>query len=130
MADNQALKLLMAGIVGAVIGAAASDRYHFPAGSVFGSKQTGSQQRSRAPALINSASAGERPADDPPRIMRSAPRSWPDWPEAGGPPRWRGARASGSRPALCWREYEDWNFGTVGHYVRCSSSRKHRAGAG
>jgi hypothetical protein len=36
MADNLALKLLVAGIIGAVVGAAAADRYRSPAGLMYG----------------------------------------------------------------------------------------------
>src|SRR5258708_37668563 len=130
------MKLLVAGIIGAIVGAATADRYHFPAGSVYGfNKQSGSH-RSQPPAspVIDSAKAGEARTDDsvvPPRIMRSASRVSPDWPEVGpgGPPQWRGARPSGyGRAAMCWREYEDPDFGTTGYFVRCASAggRNHR----
>lgn len=112
MADNLALKLLVAGIIGAVVGAAAAERYHLPAGLVYGgfNRPTGYRTRHAIDPMIGSGRAVERP-DDGRRLLR---RDWPDGP----PPRWRGTR-SPKRTALCWREYEDWDFGTTGHYVRC-----------
>src|SRR5260370_19586655 len=123
MADNLAMKLLIAGIVGAIVGAATADRYHFPAGSVYGfNKQSGSR-RSQPPVspVIDSARAGEARTDDsvvPPRIMRSASRVSPDWPEVGpgGPPQSRGARPSGyGRAAMCWTAERGPVLGTTRH---------------
>src|SRR5215470_3584608 len=139
MADNQAMKLLIAGVIGAIVGAAAADRYHFPAGSVYGfNKQSGSRP-SRPPAspMIGTAKAAEARADDsigpPPRTTRSAAPAWPAWPEGGpgGPSQWRGARPGVyGRTAMCWREYEDPDFGVTGHFVRCAGTggRNHRPG--
>jgi hypothetical protein len=131
MADNLALKLLIAGVIGAVVGAAAADRYHMPAGAVYGVGKPMSSQRVRPSAgpAVNSA---EKVADDsigPPRIMRSFPS---DRLEAGPnrPTRWRAPARAGrsARTAICWREYEDLGFGTVGYFVRCTRAggRNHR----
>jgi hypothetical protein len=128
MADNLTVKLLIAGVVGAIVGAATADRYHFPAGSVYGFKQTGNRT-SQLPAnpMIASAKAGEARTDDSighPRIMRSASA---DRPEVGpsGPPQSRGIRPSGyGRAAMCWREYDDPDFGMTGYYVPCVGERR------
>lgn len=119
MADNLALKLLVAGIVGAVVGAAASERFRLPAGLVYGgfNRPTAYRTRPAIDPMIGSGRGMERP-DDPPRTLWRVPPDWPDWPPPDPPPRWRGTR-SPTRTALCWREYEDWDFGTTGHYVRC-----------
>jgi hypothetical protein len=106
MADNLALKLLVAGIVGAVVGASASERFRLPAGLVYGGFSKPTTGRGM-----------ERP-DDPPRTLWRSPPDWPDWPSPDPQPRWRGTRSQ-TRTALCWREYEDWDFGTTGYYVRC-----------
>ena len=131
MADNLAMKLLIAGIIGAIVGAATADRYRFPAGSVYGFKNQSESGQSRPPVnpMIASAKAGEARTDDsisPSRIMRSAS---PDRPEVGpgGPPQWRGARPTGyRRAAMCWREYEDPDFGPAGYFVHCAGGRSHR----
>ena len=131
MADNLAMKLLIAGIVGAVVGAATADRYRFPAGSVYGFKNQSESGQSRTPTnpVIASARAGEARTGDsasPPRVMRTAP---PDRPEVGpsGSPPSRGAKPSaGYRPvAMCWREYDDPDFGPTSYFVRCAG-RSHR----
>jgi hypothetical protein len=128
MADNLALKLLIAGVIGAVVGAAAADRYHLPAGATYGvGKPLSSQGRwpSSGPT-VNPTKSVEKLADDsvaPPHVMRSSPS---ERPEAGpnGAARLRApARPSGpARTAICWREYEDLDFGTVGYFVRCTGA--------
>src|SRR5579883_569289 len=133
MADNLAMKLLIAGVIGAIVGAAASDRYHFPAGLVYGFNTPSGSRQSRPPAspMISSAKAGEVRADEtisPPRMMRSAQSGGT---EAGRsrPPQWRAPRPGGyGRAAICWREYEDPDFGTFGYFVRCAGAggRNHR----
>jgi hypothetical protein len=131
MADNLAMKLLIAGIIGAIVGAATADRYRFPAGSVYGFKNPSESGRSRPPVnpVIASAKAVEARADDSTGssgIIRSAS---PDRPEAGpsGPPQWRGPRPTGyRRAAMCCREYEDPDFGPTGYFVHCAGGRSHR----
>jgi hypothetical protein len=114
MADNLALKLLVAGIIGAVVGAAAADRYRLPAGLMYGFNRPWTTT-SRGAA--DGRSGAERGPDDSSRGFRAPPDYWPDWP----PSRWREGR-SGPRIALCWRPYEDWNsYGASrgGRWVRC-----------
>jgi hypothetical protein len=131
MADNLAMKLLIAGVIGAIVGAATADRYHFPAGSVYGFKNQSESRQSRPPAnpVIASARAGEARTDDSigkARVMRTAP---PDRTEVGssGPPQTRGTKPSGyGRAAMCWREYEDPDFGPTGYFVPCAGSRSYR----
>jgi hypothetical protein len=131
MADNLAMKLLIAGVIGAIVGAATADRYHFPAGSVYGFKKQSESRQSRSPSnpVIASARAAEARTDDsigPPRATRTTP---PDRPEVGlsGPPQSRGTKPSGyGRAAMCWREYEDPDFGPTGYFAPCSGSRNHR----
>jgi len=127
MADNLTVKLLIAGVIGAVVGAATADRYHFPAGSVYGFKQSGSRT-SQPPAnpVIASARAEARTDDSigQPRATRSASA---DRPEVGssGPPQSRGTKPSGyGRAAMCWREYEDPDFGMTGYFVPCTGGRR------
>lgn len=118
MADNLALKLLVAGIIGAVLGAAAAERYHFPTGLVYG----GLNSRTRPP-IDPMIGSGRAPIDDRPRlVLREPPDYWPDWP----PRRYRAPPRSAPRTAMCWREFEDWNFGTTGHYVPCRRSQRPR----
>jgi hypothetical protein len=130
MADNLALKLLVAGIIGAVIGAAAAERYHFPTGLVYGGMDRPSAYRTR-PAIdplsgsgrADRADRADRGGDradreDGPRIVLESPPAYyypPPPPRYRPPPR---------RPltAWCWREFEDWNFRTTGHFVRCPAS--------
>src|SRR5579864_122951 len=112
MADNLALKLLVAGIIGAVVGAAAADRYRLPSGLMYGFNRPWTTTSRGAP---DSVRPGER-YDDYYRRW-SSPPDWPDW---GPSQRWRQVRPGPSpRIAMCWREYEDWNFGTRGRWVRC-----------
>src|SRR5262245_46425555 len=118
MADGLAMKLLIAGVIGAIVGAAAADRYHFPAASVYGFNKQSGGGPSRPPAspMVDSARAGEARADDSigrPRIMRSAS---PVGLEAGpsGPPQWRGSHDGYGRAAMGWRECEDPDFGIHG----------------
>jgi hypothetical protein len=111
MADNLALKLLVAGIIGAVIGAAAADRYRLPSGLMYGFNRPWTTT-SRGAADARSI---ERP-DDSGRSSYS-PDYWPDW---GPSQRWRQVRPRpGPRIAMCWRDYEDWNFRARGRWVRC-----------
>lgn len=115
MADNLALKLLVAGIIGAVVGAALADRYRLPAGLMYGFNRPWTTT-SRRPADL--ARAPDRYDDVSRAPWTSAPSEYPDW----GPPpryRYRPVRPSGPRIALCWREYEDWNYRTRGRWVRC-----------
>src|SRR5258708_33401720 len=108
MADNLAMKLLIAGIIGAIVGAATADRYHFSAGSVYGFKRQSESGQSRPPVnpMIASARAGEARADDsigPSRIMPSAS---PDRPDVGPSPtrQWRGPRPNRYlRAATTWK---------------------------
>ncbi len=128
MADNLALKLLVAGIIGVVVGATAAERYHLPTGLVYGGfNRPTDRTRPAIDPMIGSGRGMERP-DDAPRTLWRSPPDWPDWPPPDPPPRWRGTR-SPARTALCWREYDDWD-GTAGYYVRCapgSVGRNYRA---
>jgi hypothetical protein len=131
VADNLALKLLVAGIIGAVVGAAAAERYHFPTGRVYGGFNRGPsvnyQTRPAIDPMIGSGRAERPGGGDGPRVVWGSPPPdyWPDWrppPPPRPPPRpWvrMRPRPAAPRTALCWREFEDWNFGTTGHYVRC-----------
>jgi hypothetical protein len=114
MADNLALKLLVAGIIGAVVGAAAADRYRLPAGLMYGFNRPWTTA-TRGPA--DAGRAFDR-SEDSRAPWTSPPPDW-DWP----PTRWRQARprpSPGPHVALCWRPYdEDWNFRSRGRWVRC-----------
>jgi hypothetical protein len=123
MADNLALKLLIAGIIGAVVGAAAADRYRFPAGSVYGAVNRTAQEGYRVQPSSDPMTGPARGLvrlEEQPRV-EWAPPPWPDWGPP-GEPRWRAPRTPG-RAALCWREYQDWDFGTTGHFVPCPPGR-------
>jgi hypothetical protein len=118
MADNLALKLLVAGIIGAVIGAAAAERYNFPTGLVYGGINRPSVYRTR-PAidpLSGLGRADREDREDGPRIVLPPP----DYYYPPPPPRYRPPpRRLAPRTAWCWREIEDWNFRTTGRFVRC-----------
>ena len=124
MADNLALKLLVAGIIGAVVGAALAERYHFPAGLVYGGLN-GSTAYGTRPPIDPMIGSGRAPIDDGPRLVwrGGPPDYWPDWPP---PPRYRAPPRSAPRTAMCWQEFEDWNFGKTGHYVPCRRSQRPR----
>jgi hypothetical protein len=121
MADNLALKLLVAGIIGAVVGAAAAERYHFPTGLVYGGMNRPTAYRTR-PAIDPTIGRGDR--EDGGRIVLEPP------PDYYYPPRYRYRELPPRRPAprtaWCWREFEDWNFRTTGRYVHCSPGRRER----
>jgi hypothetical protein len=111
MADNLALKLLVAGIIGAVVGAALAERYHFPTGLVYGGAN-----RSSAYPMFGSGRADEEEGS---RVVLEPPDYYPP-----SPPRYLPApRRPAPRTAWCWREVEDWNFRTTGHFVRCPAHR-------
>jgi hypothetical protein len=109
MADNLALKLLVAGIIGAVVGAAAADRYRSPTGLMYGFN------RPWTAGIRGPADSGRAPEELSRAPWTAPPPDW-DW-------RWRQARprpSPGPRVALCWRPYdEDWNFRSRGRWVRC-----------
>ncbi len=120
MADNLALKLLVAGIIGAVVGAAAAERYHFPTGLVYGGINRPSAYRTR-PAIDPMFGRGDR--EDGPRIaIEPTPDYYPP-----PPPRYRPLpQRPPPRTAWCWREFEDWNFRPTGRFVRCPVDRRAR----
>jgi hypothetical protein len=123
MADNLALKLLVAGIIGAVIGAAAEGRYH-PTGLVYGPFNNRSESRWLPidPTMGSGNADGYWRPDRPAAGWREDPA--PGWNSP--PPRYRTpARPPTSRTAWCWKEFEDWDFGTVGHYVPCTPPSAH-----
>jgi hypothetical protein len=128
MADNLALKLLVAGIIGAVVGAAAAERYHFPTGLVYGGMNRPTAYRTR-PAIDPMIGSGRADREDGPRVLLEAPPDWRDYPP---PPPWYRTppRRPAPRMAWCWREFEDWNFRTTGRFVRCpaGSGRRERDG--
>jgi hypothetical protein len=131
MADNLALKLVVAGIIGAVVGAAAADRYRFPTGLVYGGLNRPPTAYRTGPAIDPTIGSGraEGYGDDGPRVEWGTPPDWPDLPQPSELPRWRPPARSPARTALCWREFEDWDFSRTGHYVRCnpgSSGRSYR----
>jgi hypothetical protein len=115
MADNLALKLLVAGIIGAVIGAAAAERYHFPTGLVYGGMNRPGAYR-MGPAIDPLSGSGRADGEDGPRIVLEPP---PDYYYPPPPPWYRPPRRLAPRTAWCWREVEDWNFRTTGRFVRC-----------
>jgi hypothetical protein len=117
MADNLALKLLVAGVVGAVVGAAAEERYH-PTGLVYGPFNNRSEFR-QIP-IDPTMGSGNVDGYWPPaaRWREDPPPGW-DWPRLRTPAR------PPSRITWCWREFEDWDFGTVGHYVPCNPPGSH-----
>jgi hypothetical protein len=133
MADNLALKLLVAGIIGAVVGAALAERYHFPTGLVYGGLNRPTTYRTRPP-IDPTIGSGRADREEGPRIVieeypngrdSPPPPDWRDYP----PPRYRPLPPRPApRTAWCWREFEDWNFRTTGRYVRCSpgSGRRER----
>ncbi len=131
MADNLALKLLVAGVIGAVLGVAATDRNRFPTGLVYGGFNNGPPPGGRPPIdpRIGDGSV-YGPFDGPPPggLLR---RPWPDWSRdggygpPGGPPRYpppgqyRGVMRAPDHMARCWMEAEDWDFAVTGRYVPC-----------
>jgi hypothetical protein len=142
MSDNLALKLLVAGIIGAVVGAAAAERYHFPTGLVYGGFNRSPTYRTRP---IDPMLGSGRAADEGPRIVYGAsppvevappPQEWepqqPRYYYRRPEPR-SAPRLPPTRTALCYREYENWNFGTSGRYYRClpgSANRVYRGQRG
>jgi hypothetical protein len=131
MSDNLALKLLVAGIIGAVVGAAAAERYHFPTGLVYGGLNRPVSYRTGPIDPTMGSGRAEQPADNGPRIVYGVPQGWPEpgWGPAPPQPQPQGyyyrrpapQRAEPRVPArLCYREFENWNFGTSGRYVRCA----------
>jgi hypothetical protein len=125
MADNLALKLLVAGIIGAVVGAALAERYHFPTGLVYGGLNRPTVYRPR-PAIDPTIGSGRADREDGARIVIEESPDWRDYPP---PPRYRPLPPRPApRTAWCWREFEDWNFRTTGRYVRCypGSGRRER----
>jgi hypothetical protein len=133
MADNLALKLLIAGVIGAVVGAASADRFHLPTGVVYGFAKPISSQKGRPSSspTVNAAKSDEKLTDASagPNVMQSVASGRTEA-EPNKPGRWHAsARPRGSaRSAICWREYTDLNFGTVGYFVRCTGAggRNHR----
>jgi hypothetical protein len=131
MADNNLpLKLLVAGIIGAVIGAAATEKYHLPTGSVYGPFNKGpGEGRPAIDPMIGSGRAELRP-DDGPWAARPdwppPPDYWPPLP----PPRYRepAVKAPAPRAAWCYRDFEEWNFGTTRYWVRCPPGRRREDG--
>ena len=128
-----ALKLLVAGIVGAVIGAWAAGKYR--------SEGPGDDGRDRwAYRSPSSANAGSQAADDgdwrPHRDGDRPPQDDGDWRAARGDgddwdasPLWDGRRYRPQpRPAAhtttCWREIDDWEFGTIRRPVPCGHRRR------
>jgi hypothetical protein len=118
MADNLALKLLVAGIIGAVVGAAAAEKYHFPTGLVYGpfnSRPAPPYGRPIDP-VIGSGDVGE---------VRGGPRVVlvPEFPPELPPerPRYRAPRNPPARATTAWclQEYENWNFATAKRWVPC-----------
>jgi hypothetical protein len=131
MADNLALKLLVAGIIGAVVGAAAAEKYHFPTGLVYGfstrpTPYYGNNYGTRPPigAEIGAGEAGEgRPGA---RVVLV-----PDWQDGPPPsaPRYRPQPHQPQRTTtLCWQPYENWNFAMSGRWVPCQPGRRSRGG--
>jgi hypothetical protein len=130
MADNLALKLLVAGIIGAVVGAAASERFHFPTGLVYGGVNRPTSYRTR-PAIDPTIGRGDREDDGARIVLEPYPDSLPPPPPRYAPPpppryRMEPPRWPAPRTAWCWREFEDWNFRTAGRFVRCSPGRRER----
>ena len=127
MADNLALKLLVAGIIGAVIGATAADRYRIPAGLVYGGLNRPPAAYGTRPAIDPTFGSGraEGYGDDGPGV--GTPPDWPDWPQPSQLWQWRPPTRSPARTALCWREFEDWDFSRTGRYVRCSPGSSGRS---
>jgi hypothetical protein len=143
MADNLALKLLVAGIVGAVIGAALAERYgFFPSGLV----NTPRPYRTTRRVIDPSSGSGRADLAEERVACRHAPpcSEWAEVeeredgrrvvleppPDCCYPPRYRPPpRRPVPRTTWCWREFEDWNFRTTGHFVRCpadSAGRRER----
>jgi hypothetical protein len=121
MTDNLPLKLLVAGIVGAVVGAAAADRFH-PSGLLYGPfNSRPSTYRPRLPIDPTMGSGNvDRygAADDRPEVGWRQPPP-PEW--VWRPPRYRPPAKPPARSAWCWEEYDEWDFG---HYVRCTPRRR------
>jgi hypothetical protein len=134
MADNLALKLLVAGIIGAVVGAAAAERYHFPTGLVYGgfnSRPPTATYRTRPaidPMIGSGRAERDRDDDDGAVVVEREP-----YPTYAPPPRYRGPPPPPRRPAppprtaWCWKESENWDFRTTGHYVRCPAGSARRS---
>ena len=111
MADSMALKLLIAGVVGAVIGAAVAQRYHpedlFPSGF-------------DSPWLYRSWHGPVADDDD----WRPGPGDREDWDwDRDQPQRYR-PRPKPPVHTTCWRETEDWDFGTIRRPVPCDHRRR------
>jgi hypothetical protein len=140
MSDNLALKLLVAGIIGAVVGAAAAERYHFPTGLVYGGlNRARPYERIAIDPMMGSGrvvTVEPRPDDGGRRDVYGAPPV-----EDGGstPYNYRAApepryyyyrrptpRAAPARSALCYREVENWNFAPSGRYYRCPPGSANR----
>lgn len=116
MADNMALKLLIAGVVGAVIGAAVvSDRFH-PEGVLHSGF-------ARGPWLYRSWQHDPAADDGDGRPERADSwENWDDWEQQPPPAQHYRARSRPTR-ATCWREVENWDFGTVRRPVPCDHRR-------
>jgi hypothetical protein len=132
MADNLPLKLLIAGVIGAVVGAAAADRYYLPAGAAYGLGKPMSRVRPSSGLTVNSEKSGEKLAansTEPPHVMRGVLSERPETGPNAPVRRRASARPRGfARTGICWREYVDLNFGRVGYFVRCTGAdgRNHR----
>jgi hypothetical protein len=125
MADNLALKLLVAGIIGAVIGAAAAGKYHFSTGP-FGDYRPNSPY-GRQP--IDPDLAAGDVVEEPRWRVVVVPdwrdlRDLPDLPLP-GPPRYRRPpQRAPSETMLCWQPYQEWNFAMTGRWVACQPARR------
>jgi hypothetical protein len=126
MADNLALKLLVAGIIGAVVGAAAAEKYHFPTGLVYGFNTRPSPayygSRPIGPELGAGEAEGDPRGGPPPRVVLV-----PDLPDA--PPRYRQQLRNppvARTTTLCWEPHESWNFAMGGRWVPCQPARRSR----
>jgi hypothetical protein len=127
MADNLALKLLVAGIIGAVVGAAAAEKYHFPTGLVYGPFSSRPAPYGARPIdpVLGSGEAGEMRGGPPVVVV---PEFLPEFPPEERP-RYRPPRYPPVRTATAWclQEYETWNFATARRWVPCrSGSRRFR----
>jgi hypothetical protein len=130
MADNLALKLLVAGIIGAVVGAAAAEKYHFPTGLVYGFSNRPPPYGTRtigpelgAGEVVEGRGEGR---GGPPRVVLVP--EWPDLPPPSSP-RYRPQRSPAARTtALCWQPYENWKFEMTGRWVPCDPARRSRGG--
>lgn len=118
-ADNQALKLLVAGIVGAVVGAAAAEHYH----------RTGPFQPQSGQASWMYRSWNAPASDDAHwRAAQEERDDWDDWDDFGTPPRSRSRAAKlQGQPQVhgtCWKDVENWDFETVRRPVPCPHHRR------